>query len=480
MALEQQNVPAPGITYSGVEFLTSSPLIKLQMKYKEDFDPRLIGRFNDWDLGVGDLIEEFGGMEGVDGNTYSHGEEDRNRYVIRVDAGYSVGAATTTFTVSNSSPDFVDEYPTSGESIYTASSTKYGVAVRYGDKLEATVSGTTYYMWVNEAPDLSVSAPTFKVTLIDTTSPGAASTFSAGIANVEIFCTGNAMTETGSPDGTRETRIIKYENKIQRSGHVYEYSNSARFQATAFGGEFKYSYIRGSINERKVFNAIRDIDFLVSRQITNTSFTEETAMTEGYVPFLLNYANEISYSSITLAKFSELSIILRQNDGPDKMMTLANTSNIGAIDDMFRGQTGLTDGGIVYDSSGSGEREVNLAFRNFNYYDVTYNVRSFKAMDDRASLNSAQSQYKNYLLFCPTGTVSGYDYGSKAPIEIPAMGMKYPLNLEDTHEKGYREFPLDGSAGPVPVNKSGLNELVYQQYFGASFAKSNTHAIMTK
>ena len=185
MSFTQQNVPSPAIANSTVEYATSSFLIKAQALYKEDFKPELIGRFNDWDLGIKEILDEFGQTRAVKGNSYSHGEEDRNRYVVRVNAGYSTGAATTTFTIS-SSPDYEFDYPTSGQSIFPSSTTKYGINVRKGDKLEALVGTTRYFMWVTAAPTLQ-SGSTFPVELYDVTSTNAATTFAAGLDGVEIF-----------------------------------------------------------------------------------------------------------------------------------------------------------------------------------------------------------------------------------------------------------------------------------------------------
>jgi len=475
MSFTQQNAPAVNIgDYSGLEWATGSDIIKFQLDYKEDFDGTLKERFKDADLGVLDFIETYGTVTGTDSFTYGHAEQDWNRYIITVAAGYGVGTASTTMTVA---AGFLADYPVSGESIYASSTTKYGANVRYGDKLEGTVNGTTYYMWVTAAPTLGAST-TFTVTLYNTTATGAATVFAAGLEGVEIMNTGNAITESGEGSGTGETKKIKYENAIQRMQRPYTYTNASIAQATAFDGKFKFNYIRGVVNNRNAFYSLCEIDYMTSRLITSASMPEEINMTEGYIPFLLSYANEVTYSTVTKAKFKETSILLRQQQAPDKYMIICNTEKMTDIDDMFGGTTGLTAGGVIYDQSGSGNREIDFAFRNFTYGNVMYNVRSFKVMDDRPTLNSANSQYKDLLLFTPLGTAQNYDFGG-TPTDEGFMELKY-VNTLPNHDMGYREFKIDGSGGDNPVNKTGKNEWVFEKYFGASFSLPNCHLIWTK
>ena len=217
---------------------------------------------------------------------------------------------------------------------------------------------------------------------------------------------------------------------------------------------------------------------MTSRLITSATMPEEINMTEGYIPFLLSYANEITYTTVTKAKFKDSSITLRQQQAPDKYMIICNTEKMVDIDDMFGASTGLTAGGVIYDQSGSGNREIDFAFRNFTYGNVTYNVRSFKVMDDRPTLNSADSQYKDLLLFAPLGTSQSYDFGG-TPTDNGFMELKY-VNTLPNHDMGYREFKIDGSGGDNPVNKTGKNEWVFEKYFGASFSLPNCHLIWTK
>jgi len=471
----EQNIPsAPSVEYSGVNYLTSSQIIKGYALAQKEVDEELYGRYNDTDLGVMRLMEELGQKKATTSVDYEHYEEDFNREIIRVNAGYTVAAAVTTFTVSSSSPDFVFEYPPSGETFYPAAVTAYGTSVREGDVLEAKVGAARYFMRVGTVTNASTT--TFVAELFDVT--GGAATFAAGLAGVEIFKTGRIGAETGNTPKGLETRLIKYQNNIQIIDEGYEFTSTSMAQESFFGGDKKFNYVRSILNTRKRFDATCDLNLLTGRKITSSSSAfNEMLSSEGLIPFLQNYSNEVTYTTLTLDKFNEMSLNLRKFSAPDKVMLLCSASFETDIEDLLRESGGLTAGGVIYDASKGGKHEVDFGFKRFTKGSIEYNVKSIKALTDPKSLGSADSPYANYGMVLPTGTVESFDYG-KNPVTVPAIRLRY----QDVpyHEEGYREWLTGGSGTPNPTDTSRTNKVNMVKHVGFEAFKPNTMGIFTK
>ena len=474
MAIQTNTPSAFSNQYNGVNLLTSSELIRSFAKAKVDVDPNLYGRYNDSDLGVMALLERLGQKKEVKSTNYEHYEEDFNREIVRVKTGYSTGAATTTFTVADTTPNYVEAYPPSGQTFYPAVSTKYGTSVREGDLLEAKVGATRYFFRVGTVTNAATT--TFAAELYDVTGGGA--TFGAGLENVEIFKTGRAGTETGSTPRGMETKLIKYSNNIQVMDEGFEYSTGSMRVESHFDGENQYNYMRGILNTRNRFDATCDINFLVGRKITSTSTGfDEVLTTEGLIPFIQNYGNEVTYTTLTLDKFQEMSLALRKYSGVDKYMLLCSASFQGELEDLLRESGGLQNGGVIYDAGGGGTHSVDFGFSNFTKGSVQYNVRSLKALDDPKSLGSANSEYQDYALFLPTGSVEAYDEGKQRQ-NVPAMQIRYQ-NIEGSDE-GMFEWITGGAGAPNPTDDTRKVKVNMAKFAGFEAFLPNTYGIMTK
>ncbi len=476
MALEQLAVPGPFIASSVIDYLSSSEPIYNRALYKTDVDGDLESRYTFEDLGVRFLLSQMGMEKGVDSSTLQHFEEDRMTATIHVQAGYATGSESTTLSITTSSPNDRFEYPGSGNSIYPVATAKYGIGVVKGQKLEARVGTTIYYMYVTAIS--LVSTPTITVQLTDVTSTNAATTFAAGLADVAIFVTGSMLGETTSPEGTLEARLISYTNTMQTTMREYSFSTKQMGQATSLDGKNKYNYFRGIMNSRKKFNGDCDRDFLTSRTITSSAAVfDQTAAFEGLYPYLLNYANESTYSTWTLQNFGDMGVELMNNGAPDKMVGLMSPTVMNDVETAIGGYTQLVNGGIVYDVNHMKDNNVDFGFKNFSKAGITFNLKAFKALGDKECLGNMYSQYAEYLALLPSGNVDGYDI-EKMPTNSHAFASVY-LNVPQ-HNLGFREYPIWGSGGPNPVNKSPLNLAVMSQFQTFEAWLPNAFAIFIK
>ena len=411
-----------------LNWLTSSDVISAYAKANLDVDPNLFGRYGKEDLGISDLMAELGKTKAITSNVIQHYEQDFTRDIIVVKTGYTSGAASTTFTVDDASPDYQLEWPNpTTQTFYTSASSSTATTPRVGDIMIIPEAGGDVEVKVTAKP----SDTTFTVVCTQS-----GDTIAAGAENLELFITGRAAAEGGStPDG-RDARLIQYENKVQTIDEGYPVSGSSLGQISFFDnlgdGNSQYWYVQGILNTRRNFEAMCDLQLLTGKKVTSTNAAfAGTNKMEGLIPFIQNNGNVGSYTagSFALTDVKDMSLSLRKFYGAAENLLVVSDKLSGEIDDLLRTSEGLKAGGVVYSNVGGKDRAVSLGFDSFQYYGVTYHKKTLQAFSDPTTLGSADSSYRDMGLVIPLDNYTAAHYGG-GNVDTPSIstwGVFYPI-----------------------------------------------------
>lgn len=465
-------IPSVTVGVTTNDYLSSTDIITQKVRYGYDIASEIGERFGDEDLGLNGMYEALGQSKVVKSQTMLHFEKDRLQGVIRVVAGYGTGTAQTTFTVSGSSPDYVFDWPPSGESPYPAATTYYGTTIRQGDKLEAHVGATAYYMLVGTVTNASTT--TFVATLYDVT--GGAATFAAGLADVELVKVGRMVAEEGTAPSGNEDRFYAFTNYIQITDGGKALTGSSMGQKAI--DNVNYTYIKGIMYERMRFNMTVDADMYASRAITSTNaaFTGTLSLM-GLRQQVEEYGIGVSYTagSLALDQLQDVSLATKKYGGPDKYIAATSAYVQNQIDNLMRTSTGLAAGGVIY-HEGQSVKTIDFGFKNTIIGSTLMNFKTVSGFSNPTSLGNDDLPYQNDLVFLPTGTVQAFDEG-KNPVTDYTFCRRYQDIPE--HVNGYREWMYGGGATPNPTDGTRTTRVAWELYHGLQMFKLNTYALLT-
>src|SRR6056297_1231179 len=351
---------SPSISQNEANYLTSSELLNIYENYKEDIDTTRYLRYGRNQLGIQQLFSELGMTRSASkAATYGHFEQDWRDEIVKVDSGYSTGGATTTFTVASA---YNYSYPPATQTIYNTSSTSYGITPREGDVMELGSSGIQ--VKVTSVTDGATS--TFAVECMQT-----GETIPSGLNTEELFILGRAEEEGGSTPENRETRDIKYENKMHFISEGYKVTGTTMMSQSyvnATNGR-PYYFVQGILDTRFRFEDACDSILFAGKKLTSTSATfNSTITTEGLIPFIRNYGNEEGYTtgSWSLQDLENMSLNIGENLGAEENMLVTSRPLQTEIDNILRTSEGLKGGGVSYD------KMADFGFQAVTYGGVTY------------------------------------------------------------------------------------------------------------
>ena len=438
MAINTVTPTSPSLSELNANYLSSSELLNIYENLAEDVDKTRYLRYGRNQLGIQELFSQLGmTRSAAKSSLYGHFEQDYRDEIIRVTSSYSSGGTTATFTV-NSSYNF--SYPPSGQTIYTSSTTAYAATPRVGDVLELGSSGVQ----VRVTAVTEGSTSTFAV---ETRQSG--DTIPAGLASEEIFTVGREEAEGGSTPENRETRDIKYENKLQIISEGYKATGTAMMnQAYVNSTDGKpYYYVQGILDTRFRFEDTCDSVLFTGKKITSTSSTYSNInSTEGLIPFIRNYGNEETYTvgSWSLQDLENMSLSIGTNLGSEENMLITSQSLQIEIDDILRTSEGLKAGGVSYD------KMADFGFKAVTYGGVTYYFKTLRAFSNVKNFGSANSLYKSMGLVIPMTDVTAFDLGQER-IKTPACVIKY--GEVEGEMQGYKEW-VTGGAGRANTDRT--------------------------
>lgn len=391
------NASGGGFGTTGVaNYLTTSARIELFEKGGIDYDKGGIRRFDQEKQGIMELVNTLGGMRGVGSYKYGHSEMDWVRKAITVDTGLT-GAASGNITLA--ADDSYTAPSSANNTFYKNYSDSTKVPVRVNDIIQTASGQNIKVTAVND------STRVIAVQSID----GANITVSA--ADVLPVIT-NAYAENTGHEGSLDTDLLQYENFIQIVKDQYEVSGTAAGMVSyvEFDGK-QYWYLVGMENTRLLHFFHKENAVLVGNKIAATaSSLNNTATTEGLIPFMENYGNVQDYSgTIGLSDFDAGLQKLTKFRGSNEIAMVMSQSKLTEVEDMLRGLGGLQNGGINY---GMSANLINLGFKGFERGRYKLNFNTLAAFDDPMGLG-AISKYQDLILGLPIGTTTVSDYGSQ-------------------------------------------------------------------
>jgi len=459
MAVTGNTPSGSRLSYTGLNYLTSSDLIEMHAKAKMDIDPKVFGRYGREKLGIMPFLEEFGQTEATSSNEFGHYEQDFTRDIITFSSAPSGdGTASITLRISTS---YLYEYPNAADETWYpeafASLTEKTNILRPGDVImlgtkEGIVDSVSYDVANPEA-------------VINATQSGETFTFATDVSGNECYIIGRAREERSTgPDG-RDARLIQYRNYIQTIDEAYKVSGTAMGQASVvsgFGGTDKW-YATGIFNTRTNFDAMCELTALTGRKISATGLGN-TFKTEGIIPFVDNYGNvETTGGAMTLTILDDMIANLKKYYGADEYITLESHSFNVDLDNDLRGT--VDNGGVVFN-----QKLLDLGFGAVRRSGINIYRKSLQAFSDPRTLGSADSIYSDMALMIPTGTATAFDYNGGQMIEKPSMVMRY-LDV-DGEDAGYKEW-VTGGAGIASTNNVDEMVITMRKRFGLELYGAN-------
>lgn len=429
------NATGSGLGYlGGSNYLTSSARIEMFEKGMIDYSQGGIARFGDENQGIMELINAFsGGSRPVFSYKYGHSELDWMRKAITIQTGLT-GAASGNITLAAA-----DSYsvPTSATAtFYKNYSTSAAIPVRVNDIIETQTGQKVKVTAVNNST---------RVVAIQ----------SLDGANIDIAASDvlpvitNAYAEGTGHQTALDRDTLQYENFVQIVKDQYTVTGTqmGMKQFVKFGDkEFWYLVGMEDTIRRHRFHKEGALLTGVKIDVTNTPSLNDTATTEGLIPFMETYGNIQDYSgSIALADFDAGLLKLTKFRGSNELALVMSQSRMLEIEDMLRSLGGLQNGGINYGMSAS---LINLGFKGFERGRYKLNLNTLAAFDDPIGLGLIQ-KYQDIILALPLGTTTVSDYGAQGAETRNLISMVYQQVANEVN--GYWEG-VEGGVGEAKTN----------------------------
>ncbi len=469
----QQNTPNAYRAIGGLntDYINSEFIVgNYGAKSAPDLDPSTKERYG-YDLGVMQLMEEFGSTRSVDSIEYQHVEEDFIEQLIVIGTGGITGGANTETGIAvATTTDFT--VPVSTQTYYanTASVTSFPVA----NNMVLDVLGVNALV-----SDVNQSAGTFTLTsLADVALP-------VVIENTELPVVGIAKPEKGDAMETMDSRLINYVNNIQTMSMKHEISGSAlnTIGYADFQGRRRW-YDKSIFNRKRVFQNLCERTLIDGVRTVNTTTTgtelNGVATTEGLNTFVSDNGNRVDFATaLDLDDFDDMIDQLVEFSGSTENMFLSANATSRDVDNFLRNSPGMTNGGIVYSAVGGEDKAVSYDFRSFQRNNFTFHKKTLRAFDDPKGLG-ATDFYKSVGYIIPLGNESYADYGNGNTVsDAPYMNVVYQ-NTEGSLGNGYEEYGFGGTGNGTKVTDVDSKTVVMRKRFGFEGICPNKFGIFVK
>lgn len=404
------------------------------------------------------LMQELGLTERVESILFNHYEEDFIHEVIKVNAssGHGSGAAVTLtiqsdyrFSTSSASP-----YDTSLSATTSTMPRQYDI-VEFEDGVTAQVT--------------AVSGNTF--TVIPTVS---GETIPDLTTSSVIINTGRANQEGGTtPEGV-QTQLLSYTNNTMILDDAYVVLEGGAAAITWLdnlgeSGNESYWYLEGIANTKTRFENFCEMIAMTGRKITNstlagTSGFGTSKITEGFIPFIENYGNVENYTknSWSFTDLDNLVDELNKYKAAEENMFLAGLPLRRQLDNVLRTSSGLTDGGIIYNTLPE-EKAVNLGFKSFTKDGYTFHLKRYDVFTDVKTLGASDNfKYPHLGLIAPLDDTSLPD-PQGGTTSVPSFAIAYN-DVNGMEPMGYKEW-VTGGLGDANTDDTDQMKINFRKRF---------------
>lgn len=433
---------------------------------KPQVDSKLVRRYGTQSL-IG-LMEELGYTDRVESKKFTHYEEDFIHEVLKVEAASAGSAnAVVTLTIQSAYREAIannnDPYVATGSS--TVGTPRKFDIVEFEDGTTAMVTET----WMDAGTSLTTVGE-FNVapTVLGENIP--ATTTSSVIIN-----TGRAVPEGGTqPEGV-QTQLLSYTNNTMNINDSYTVEDGVAGTITWLDNlgpneNESYWYLEGMENTKTRFENFCELLSMTGKKITNTTLANladfgKISVTEGFIPFLESYSNNISYTagSFSLTDLDDMIDELNKYKGADENALIVGLPLDRSIDDFLRTSSGMTDGGIIYSAVGGEDKAVSFGFRSFNRNGYTFHKKRYDVFTDIKTLGASDNfKYKNLGIVAPLGYTSAPD-PQGGTTNVPSFSISYN-DVNGMEPNGYKEW-VTGSLGSVSTNETDNMKLNLRKRF---------------
>ncbi len=433
----------PSLTQAPTNYNYVSSLDLTLSPHEPSVDTTLTQRYGNQN--ITGFMEMQGAMNPVSAIQYNHFEEDWIQDIVEV-VGQAAGAAgaIVTFTVATA---YQYAYPGAAQAPYIDTATTTTNPVRLKDVL-----------LFPDGTEALVTARTATTFACYPTQTGAV--IPATVTNVtQIIIVGNAHEEQSDQPASRNTTLIRYTNNMQifkgnSTASGTEMGVQTWFQAPDQNGKMGWLwYFKAQRDENNRFQNEREIQMLTGKKLTNATLAAvvpTTTKTEGLIPFIVNYGNVSSYSSISgiqLADFENMIVTLDKNRGA-KENTVWCGINLSQGIDRFMRDT-MKNGAISYGAfSGSKEKAISFNFASFELTGYTFHKKTYDLFNHPRYLGAAGFPYQNMGLVIPSDKVGAtFEPGSKASEKVPSLRMNYLKGKGNDYSRNLEEWVIAGANG---------------------------------
>ncbi len=389
---------------------------------------------------------QFGATTRVVGNSYySHFEEDFVEGAIAVDAesAGSVGAAVEYAVRTADILEIGQSAPYIGTGTIDVGTPYVGAVLIFPNGVEGLVT--------------DVTLPAFTVYPLDGTEALPA------VTNTDfVMIKATAVNEGSSPLATRNSRLILYQNVIQKHRSDYRITDVA-------GGELLWFKVPSGdgygLQNRWTFKGIRDTKIrhwnaierilLDGKTITNTALAAvapTTTTTEGLIETISNAGNVSTYvqNAMTLEDLDDLIDSFIRFKAPQHFYTPCGYDWYKDMNTLFR----EGDGTDLWTATGAGRtlfadfsgknRTIDLDINGFTRLGHTFAVTPLSIFSDPTTYGNVD-KYKKLAIFVPIGqTVAFAPEDPSTKVTVPTLGLVTKTDIGGQGNLEYKDWVYGG------------------------------------
>jgi len=437
-----------------------SSLDTTELFHQYQVDPKLQKRYGSEN--ITGFLKETSRMVPVEGIEYHHYEESRLHEIVKVDA-IAAGAPDTavTHTVQTayrytSPPSAQTPYLSTGSPAATILPRKQDLLL-FDDGTKGIVTAVAGNTYTVEPLVSGENIPQMLVTS-------------------EVVIYGNAHEEQTDQPNSRNSRVEKYTNNlfIHKGSHLASGTEMAQVVWVEVEGGYVW-YLKGAADERRRMENECEMVLMEGEKVTNTTLAgvqPKLTVTEGYLPFIRNYGNNVNYSSITGFELSDLDNIVktlvREEGAPENTMHVGINASI-SIDNM--GLDLAKDTGASYITfNGDKELAARLQFRSFHRAGYTFHKQDYKLFNHKKLFGATGHPYRDYIVVTPTDEVVDPKTGET----VDSFRMRY------AQANGYSRLSeewFEGGANGVYTNGLDQWKVNFRSHVGFEAFAANRHLI---
>ena len=470
-----QTTPSAGGYATSHNYIDTMSIAYNQSIRKPEVDGKIVRGFGN-DMITG-FLESMGSFEAVNNLEFFHVEKDRIKEILNGTCTAAGANVKVEFTITNNGTVALNSSPYNTSNTLTQ---PFSVA-RVGDvllfpngvqaKVHAKPTATTLDLY-----------PTVLGTQIPTT-----------IASDQVVVLSHIATEFQGERTSYNTKTWTYKNQLTHHYDTHKVSATAMGEKTWFnnlgesGNESKWWY-EGNLDTYK--NVMTDCEqfMVVGKEMTNTTLTEldqtsaESTAGRGIVTDIQTYGNVETYTagSFSLTDLKNIGKNLVQNKGARENTWWVGYELKTELDDLFRGTTGLTNGGVMYsEAAGSafGEaRRIAFEFDHVSYGGYKHFIKHLEMFDNPTGLGAVGQTYTNLGLIMPNDDVVVEQFQGSSSIGVRSVRLRY-LDIPN-YTRGYREW-ASGGALDTPTDPNTQAIFTYDVYRGIELSGLNRFSLVT-